>query len=1233
MAKNYAYDVFLSFTGADREMKNGIRCFLEENGLKCYDSDLYCKGNFRADFCEALDQSRVYLMLLTDNLKNDPMISERGCLTEVRRECSLACQLEAANELNIVILCMSEFFRFDRPFHDYNDVIGWHFYSHTRGFSQIYGQKDEEGLLQPKTLNEIMEQCRSFVEKRNAGDPMLSQMAKVDIATEKLINDDVFQGREEEIEAALKAFSSGTQTVILQGKGGFGKTSLAVEIAKRCEEMGYLKCPQVVYVPDQVGEATGIASVISSVTYVDSVYDSLSTLSAKERYERKLGALRGLPETVLLVIDNFNTMTEEDIKLLQSKLNCRILITTRATINERENTKVIPVESLSEQIAYNVFCEISRNQVREEDFRALYTIVGGHTITLCIMAKMMAVHKMGISEILDELGKDDETDAKVDFVHNDHSTPNTVLGHLKTLFNISNLSERATDILRSMSLLSDGTIAVEELVQALSLKNRNEIEELVQNGWLDRQDRETADEKSEYLYLHPVLSLLMANLLVPTESNTADMVAYIIRKTDAEKRHLSYANVTALENKLFYACYVLAGGCRKLSKELWSRFVDVNHLLVNAEETAKKVHQLATRIENENEKLIVTTYGDMVTLEQFPTRTELLDKYIHSLESNAEDYKWVMRSLSVMMAHVGRVPKYKPFLENAIDKAFEASMKYDDHFALLDLAIYSIVVSGKEAGILKKLKNYVNTRKKMGDERDSLLYLEFWYDYFSLLTSKEMKEFYTVASNIINDVYSDRYGYLFKKILRHPILWHRVNRIMGKIKDLETNDPVLVSFQMLYGEGIRVVDDGYLDMETVIQAAINLHMYRLESQHTLASACDSIAGVIGLLTAFPDSAVKKYAGSLVEMIDVNNITVKELSDLQVAVVINRMYGNREAIEQGRQLIDVVRRLRSDEHNDVIYALSSYGDICQAFGEYKNALSAYTEAYKLLVTHAPDSADVQNLAQRILRLPTFSKEYELSVIKEIAASAIAGKSDTTVEYYEIFVSYLIRLLEKGKNSDDGYDQPQIEEIVRVFLNCPVKMRKMGQLAQGTCIHNMHEAASVLANHKMYEKAEEIIKAIARCKRSKHPATKIRAQIYYWETLGYIHFKKKEREQAEMNFRKAVSLCVKKHKQLNIACVATWLMIVQMDQKYNLEQIFAALVKDPKQLHRLHYYASKWYSDSRRKEDAGWQYLKLLINIRGDRIAFKEMNISGKEFKNIRTDEDFYALALEKLILSV
>ena len=88
--KEYLYDVFLSFTGLDRSLKASIRKYLESQGLDCYDSDEINTGDFRDHYCEGIDKSRVYLLVLTDSLYNDPAKTGKGFISEVRKEVNLA---------------------------------------------------------------------------------------------------------------------------------------------------------------------------------------------------------------------------------------------------------------------------------------------------------------------------------------------------------------------------------------------------------------------------------------------------------------------------------------------------------------------------------------------------------------------------------------------------------------------------------------------------------------------------------------------------------------------------------------------------------------------------------------------------------------------------------------------------------------------------------------------------------------------------------------------------------------------------------------------------------------------------------------------------------------------------------------------------------------------------------------------------------------------------------------
>ena len=426
----YKHEVFLSFTGADREHKSAIREYLEnyfrENSEleePCYDSDLYCNGRFREDYIRALDQSRVYLLILSDNLNNDPAKSGYGWLTEVRKEVSLALELEARGQLNIVILCMSEFFKFKNGFHDYHDTMGWFFYSNTRGYSQIGATLAPDGSLSGVTLESVLQACKRFVTARKKGDPMPSQSPKIDVADIRFVNEMAIMGRDDDIKRAIEAYENGRQLVVLTGMGGIGKTSLAKEIARRCDELDYLRCPQIVHIQELGGKNSGLHALVSSVKYEDDLYKSIESLSESDRVDKKIASLASLPETILLVIDNYNSIAERDIRDILSRLKCRLLITTRARVRSNSEIEVIPVERLREGAAFDMFCDIAQRRVDTEGFSRLYSLVGGHTITLCIMAKMLLVHQMSFDEIIEEMGELEAFDARVDFEHNEYGDP------------------------------------------------------------------------------------------------------------------------------------------------------------------------------------------------------------------------------------------------------------------------------------------------------------------------------------------------------------------------------------------------------------------------------------------------------------------------------------------------------------------------------------------------------------------------------------------------------------------------------------------------------------------------------------------------------------------------------------------------------------------------------------------------------------------------------------------
>ena len=99
-------DVFLSWTGPDRELKNQLREFIESHGYKCYDSDRDCKGDYQLDFALREDESSVYLLILSPALFRSPYRKSGERYSVVKKELRYAGELEAVGQLNFVILSL-----------------------------------------------------------------------------------------------------------------------------------------------------------------------------------------------------------------------------------------------------------------------------------------------------------------------------------------------------------------------------------------------------------------------------------------------------------------------------------------------------------------------------------------------------------------------------------------------------------------------------------------------------------------------------------------------------------------------------------------------------------------------------------------------------------------------------------------------------------------------------------------------------------------------------------------------------------------------------------------------------------------------------------------------------------------------------------------------------------------------------------------------------------------------
>ena len=999
---SYEYDLFLSWTGTDREIKNQVKdYFISKYGedFRIYDSDEECRGKFRDNYSEALVKSKVYLVILTDNLRRTTRI------TEVTRECDLACNLEAYRELNIEVLCLSQFFKTGNPAaKDINDALGWYFFTALSGHSYTYGNITD-GLLAKETLEKLDADISGFIKDRNEGHPAIPQKPNFDIKKERLSTDDTFRGRQSDLENIRRAFMDGAKVVVLSGMGGIGKTKIAEEFARLSEKENLFKCLQIVHVQELTQEQNGMNILVSETKYENALCSEIISLNQSEQYKRKLCALQDLPEYVLLVLDNFNTVSQAALKDIIDKLNCRILVTTRVNLDDNEfdkEAKLIHITKMPLKQALEMFKETSGRDIGEDDFAAIYEKLDGHTITLCIMAKILRAHNyLSLKEISDTFTDINDMSEKVEFAHNfgfgGFVKEDTVLGHLKKLFDLTNLDDKCLNILQNMSLLSDGRISSKNLMSVMNLKNENELNLLKKYGWLEQY----SESNTEYLYLHPILSQLVFNLDKPNAQNSAAIIGYLCNLYDSMRDRLHYSDAHFMENKLYYALFKLASSDNSLNPDLWDRFVDISHLLGELDELKKQTESLSPRLLNEENKELVESYYDMVVLEQHPADISIIEKYIDKLRTNARNYKWILRSLSVTLKHIGMHPDYRQLLQHILHTAMNVAQEKRDDLAVMNLSIYYLITDGDRA--LKSIKHYIKLRKSEGIDNGYIIYLRSIVNLVSRYGSieKYMQIFLNLGETVTAKDF--KFKEMFYQIT-HPVWAVRMKQILISMLNLPEDDRLYFLYDSTINTILSLANEEKINVQDLFDAAVKLYQLNYESGLTLAPVQDCIVHIVELIKNLPDH----FRGELKQIIlitdiDSNRITISNFSRLNVACLINANLQDETAVEQSRLLLETERKWYAKNHYAIVEALIRHGDTCEAFGLDNDALNAYCEAYDILKSNAEDSTQLAGLCKKILSLESANYR-SLSWLNEVKDTALRIKKD---ENFQINInSYFI-----------------------------------------------------------------------------------------------------------------------------------------------------------------------------------------------------------------------------------
>ena len=216
---------------------------------------------------------------------------------------------------------------------------------------------------------------------------------------------DVFQGREEDLEAIHdKLFKGNNLLLLVNGEGGIGKTTLASKYYQAYhKEYTHLAW---VFAEKSLHDAILTLAYPLQVTFPE-------RMTEEERLQVLLCEMAELNRPCLLVIDNANSLDdlESHYHALNACSNFHLLLTTRIT--EFAHAEVHAIRPLDEKNAITLFTRLYPNHNRKEDnlLQKILEAVGYNTLVIELLAKNLGNfnnklrQRYTLSDLLSDLQK------------------------------------------------------------------------------------------------------------------------------------------------------------------------------------------------------------------------------------------------------------------------------------------------------------------------------------------------------------------------------------------------------------------------------------------------------------------------------------------------------------------------------------------------------------------------------------------------------------------------------------------------------------------------------------------------------------------------------------------------------------------------------------------------------------------------------------------------------------
>ncbi len=363
-------------------------------------------------------------------------------------------------------------------------------------------------------------------------------------------NADHILGRDTELQTISTHLAQNKPTVLVNGIGGIGKTSVAAKyVATFGNQYTHLAW---LTVQSSVAEAfTNDLVLLKSLHIEQDVRQLIETQRLTDAFKLVVKKLNDLNKT-LVVLDNANN--PDDLithKNLFDTAKCHYLITSRT---QPQEWTIVEIDHLPPDEAIKLFQNLAPSVLAsKEDLKGLLSKLFYHTLLIELVAK--AANKSKISFITLENIVNEK------FIHdtklNKHAIKTGVSGSFENSFkranvqkyiwfifqSITSIPDKSKELLRAFALLPIATSFEEDFLekhfQLLDLEECviDILDDLVESGWLN----EAVDKEKTAYKMHPLITDVVVKHL-DINANYADKyinhVAELILFDNAEPSHI-----------------------------------------------------------------------------------------------------------------------------------------------------------------------------------------------------------------------------------------------------------------------------------------------------------------------------------------------------------------------------------------------------------------------------------------------------------------------------------------------------------------------------------------------------------------------------------------------------------------------------------------------------------------------------------------------------------------------